>query len=126
MTTLAREFHDAFTIPVASAPCLPVDRVDLRLELLEEEVRELREAVTACDLVAVLDALTDIQYVLDGTYLEFGLHRLKAAALAEVHRSNMTKLGANGKPVLREDGKVLKGPNYSPPDLSRLIRALQL
>lgn len=93
----------------------------MRLDILEEEVRELREAVAAGDLVEVLDALCDIQYVLDGNFLEFGLHAQKAKAFAEVHASNMSKLGEDGQPVLREDGKVLKGPNFFRPNLAQFL-----
>jgi predicted HAD superfamily Cof-like phosphohydrolase len=82
---------------------------------------ELTEALKAKDPVGALDALTDLQYVLDGTYLSLGLASLKGKAFDEVHRSNMSKLGADGKPIYREDGKVLKGPDYSPPDLGQFI-----
>ncbi|WP_253913349.1 nucleoside triphosphate pyrophosphohydrolase family protein [Pseudoruegeria sp. HB172150] len=116
-----REWHEAFGVPVASRPSIPEDRADMRISILEEEVQELREAVAAGDLVEVLDALCDIQYVLDGTFLEFGMHGVKTEAVAEVHASNMSKLGADGRPVLREDGKVLKGPNFRPPDLARFL-----
>lgn len=119
--TIVREWHDAFDLPVVEAPSIPEARAQMRLAILEEEVAELRDAVEAGDMVEVLDALCDIQYVLDGTFLEFGLHRLKVAAMAEVHNSNMSKLGANGRPVLREDGKVLKGPDFFPPNLAVLL-----
>ncbi|MDK3019658.1 nucleoside triphosphate pyrophosphohydrolase family protein [Pseudodonghicola flavimaris] len=120
---LVRAWHEAFGVPVAGTPGLPAQRAAMRLALLEEEVAELRAAVATGDLVEVLDALCDIQYVLDGTFLEFGLHRQKAPAMAEVHRSNMSKLGADGRPVLRADGKVLKGPAFSPPDLAAVLAA---
>lgn len=124
MDTLAlvREWHECFSVPVAPAPGIPADRMQMRLAILEEEVRELRAAAEAGDLVEVLDALCDIQYVLDGTFLEFGLHSHKARAMAEVHASNMSKLGKDGRPVLREDGKVLKGPDFFRPDLTTLLR----
>ena len=94
----------------------------LRINLLAEEVEELQEALEAGDLVEVLDALTDIQYVLDGAYLSFGLHDVKMAAFEEVQRSNMSKLGEDGKPIVREeDGKILKGPNYFKPDIAQFI-----
>jgi predicted HAD superfamily Cof-like phosphohydrolase len=118
---IVREWHEAFDVPVADGPTLPEARAGMRLAILEEEVAELRQAVEAGDLVEVLDALCDIQYVLDGTFLEFGMHRIKAAAMAEVHASNMSKLGADGRPVLRGDGKVLKGPNFVRPSLERLL-----
>jgi len=93
----------------------------VRVSLLEEEIGELREAVEAGDMVEVLDALCDIQYVLDGAFLEFGLHSVKDAAFAEVQASNMSKLGEDGKPILREDGKILKGPNFRPPNLAQFL-----
>ena len=123
MDTLAlvRSWHRHFKVPVVDAPSLPKGRAEMRLAILEEEVRELREAVEAGDMVEVLDALCDIQYVVDGTFLEFGLHHVKEGAFIEVHSSNMSKLGENGQPLLREDGKVLKGPNFSPPDLEKFL-----
>ncbi|MBC9247117.1 nucleoside triphosphate pyrophosphohydrolase family protein [Paracoccus sp. 11-3] len=119
--SIVREWHDAFDVPVQDAPAIPDARVQMRLAILEEEVAELRAAAEAGDMVEVLDALCDIQYVLDGTFLEFGLHGVKDQAMAEVHASNMSKLGADGRPVLREDGKVLKGPSFFPPDLVRVL-----
>jgi predicted HAD superfamily Cof-like phosphohydrolase len=118
---IVKEWHEAFDVPVIDTPTLPAERIQMRLAILEEEVSELREAAEAGDMVEVLDALCDIQYVLDGTFLEFGLHRLKSDAMAEVHASNMSKLGADGKPVLREDGKVLKGPAFRRPDLAQFL-----
>jgi predicted HAD superfamily Cof-like phosphohydrolase len=120
--TIVRDWHEAFDVPVVDAPAIPETRAQMRLAILEEEVAELRAAVEDGNLVEVLDALCDIQYVLDGTFLEFGLHSLKQAAMEEVHASNMSKLGANGKPVLREDGKVLKGPAFRRPDLARILK----
>lgn len=123
--SIVREWHEAFDVPVQDAPLIPDGRVQMRLAILEEEVAELRAAVEAGNMVEVLDALCDIQYVLDGTFLEFGLHGLKDQAMAEVHASNMSKLGADGRPVLREDGKVLKGPSFFPPDLARILAGLR-
>ncbi len=119
---IVRDWHEAFDVPVVDTPAIPKARAQMRLAILEEEVAELRAAVEDGNLVEVLDALCDIQYVLDGTFLEFGLHSLKQAAMEEVHASNMSKLGANGKPVLREDGKVLKGPAFRRPDLARILK----
>ncbi|MCT4608946.1 MAG: nucleoside triphosphate pyrophosphohydrolase family protein [Pelagimonas sp.] len=118
---IVKEWHEAFDVPVIDTPTLPAERIQMRLAILEEEVSELREAAEAGDMVEVLDALCDIQYVLDGTFLEFGLHPVKSDAMAEVHASNMSKLGADGKPVLREDGKVLKGPAFRRPDLAQFL-----
>lgn len=118
-----REFHEAYGLPVKNQPDLGDQRTnDLRIELLREELEELKEALDANDPVEALDALTDLQYVLDGAYLSLGFHLLKDVAFAEVQRSNMSKLGADGKPVVREsDGKILKGPNYSAPDLKSVL-----
>lgn len=125
-TTLERVqiFHETYGLPVKAAPDISDERINtLRVNLLQEEVDELREALEQGDMVEVLDALTDIQYVLDGAYLSFGLHHLKETAFAEVQRSNMSKLGEDGKPLVREsDGKILKGPNYSPPDIAQFLK----
>lgn len=118
---IVRAWHEAFDVPVEESPVIPEARIQMRLAILEEEVAELRAAAQVGDMVEVLDALCDIQYVLDGTFLEFGLHKLKDRAMAEVHASNMSKLGADGRPVLREDGKVLKGPFFRRPDLTRIL-----
>jgi predicted HAD superfamily Cof-like phosphohydrolase len=119
---LVREFHETYGQAVADAPHVTDDALNLlRLELLREELRELAEALEQHDLVATLDALTDLQYVLDGAYLALGFHAVKDAALVEVHRSNMSKLGDDGRPIVRADGKILKGPRYSPPNLDLIV-----
>ncbi len=124
-TTLERvqEFHEAYGLPVESVPNITDEQTkQLRINLLAEELDELKEALEQNDVVEVLDALTDIQYVLDGAYLSFGLQGFKESAFNEVHTSNMSKLGADGKPIRREgDGKVLKGPNYMPPNLKNIL-----
>jgi len=124
-TTLiqVQEFHETYGLPVKSEPHISDAQTNaLRINLLAEELDELREALEAGDMVEVLDALTDLQYVLDGAYLSFGLHDVKQAAFDEVHRSNMSKLGADGKPIRREgDGKVLKGPNFFEPALGQFV-----
>ena len=124
MTTLQQveQFHRAFNIPVKDAPDLSDDDVlGLRLKLLQEELDELTLALAENDKTAALDALTDLQYVLDGTYLSLGFGKVKDAAFAEVHRSNMSKLGADGKPIRRKDGKILKSLQYSPPNLEPFV-----
>lgn len=117
-------FHETYGLPVKNTPHITDERTNaLRINLLEEEVGELKEALENNDLVEVLDALTDIQYVLDGAYLSFGLQHLKQTAFDEVQRSNMSKLGEDGKPIVRpEDGKILKGPNYFKPDLKSIVQ----
>ncbi len=127
MTSLnmVKEFHETFGQAVVDVPDIDnYPLYQLRLDLLNEELSELEEALNEKDEVAVLDALTDLQYVLDGAYLALGFHPYKDAALREVHRSNMSKLGPDGKPIYREDGKVLKGPGYSPPDLVGVLRGI--
>lgn len=118
-----QEFHETYGLPVKTSPTISDERTNaLRISLLAEELDELKEALAEGDLVETLDALIDLQYVLDGAFLSFGMQGLKEAAFDEVHRSNMSKLGADGKPVVRpEDGKILKGPDYFKPDLAKFI-----
>ncbi|MGB4058309.1 MAG: nucleoside triphosphate pyrophosphohydrolase family protein [Alphaproteobacteria bacterium] len=120
-----REFHETYGLPVEDRPNIADPKTnDLRINLIAEELEELQEALKNGDIVETLDALIDLQYVLDGAFLSFGLHDVKEAAFAEVHRSNMSKLGEDGKPIRREsDGKVLKGPNYFVPNMARFIKA---
>ncbi|MET0863772.1 MAG: nucleotide pyrophosphohydrolase [Nakamurella sp.] len=115
------EFHLAYGLPVRQVPTAAVgaDQVELRLALIEEEVGELAAAARADDLVGVADALADIIYVAYGTAHVYGIDL--DAVLDEVHASNMTKLGADGRPIRRADGKVLKGPSYVPPDIAAVL-----
>ncbi|MBX7070146.1 MAG: hypothetical protein K1X38_12220 [Microthrixaceae bacterium] len=121
---MVAEFHRAFALPIATAPGLDVsdDLLALRRELIDEERRELDEALTAGNLIGVADALGDLVYVIYGAALTFGIDL--DAVIAEIHRSNMTKLGDDGRPVVRDDGKVLKGPRYEPPDVAGILRQL--
>ena len=93
----------------------------IRLQLCQEELAELAQGIINRDIVECLDALTDMSYVCDGTYLTLGLGHYKLAAYAEVHASNMSKLGPDGKPILCDAGRVVKGPNYVKPDLSGVL-----
>lgn len=122
---MVKEFHEAFGHPVADKPNLKeVDLKLLRLRLLQEELDELEEALAAESPASTLDALLDLQYVLDGAFLALGFHRVKDLAFRDVHDSNMSKLGEDGKPVYREDGKIMKGPNYEPVNLEPWIKFL--
>ncbi len=125
-TTLdqVEEFHSTYGLPVSSAPHIKDQKTNtLRINLLAEELEELKEALENGDIVETLDALIDLQYVLDGAFLSFGLQDVKEAAFDEVHRSNMSKLGEDGKPIYREeDGKVMKGPNYFKPDIAQFVQ----
>ncbi len=118
-----QQFHEAFGVPVAPRPTadLPAEIRTLRVRLLAEELAEYEAAAAAGDLVAVADALTDLAYVLFGTYLAHGLQDVAEELFAEVHRSNMSKLDENGQPIHRSDGKVLKSARFSEPDLRTIL-----
>lgn len=118
---LVRRFHDASGLPVAAQPTLDVatDVLDLRRRLVDEEVGELHTALDCHALVAVADALGDLVYVAYGMALTLGIDL--DAVIAEIHRSNLTKANANSAPVVRSDGKVLKGCRYSPPDIASVL-----
>lgn len=112
-------FHEAFGLGKAPAPTamLAKDTVMLRHRLMAEENREYLEAATAGDLEEVADALGDMLYILCGTILEHGMQHVIEDVFAAIQKSNMSKLGRDGRPVYREDGKVLKGPDYKTPDI---------
>ncbi len=116
-------FHTAFGLGYSQTPLatLGVDKNNLRFRLMDEENKEYLEAAMAGDLVEVADALGDMLYILCGTIIEHGLQDKIEEVFAEIQRSNMSKLGADGQPIYREDGKVMKGPNYSPPDLANIL-----
>lgn len=115
-----REFHEAFRLPIAEEPQgVGWLEAALRHRLQEEETNELKLATLREDVVEVADALADIVYVAYGTALVYGIDL--DAVVAEVHRSNMTKLGENGEPLYRQDGKVMKGPNYEPPRIAEVL-----
>lgn len=118
-----RSFHDAFGIPNAEAPTAAIGDRDalLRYKLIREENEEYLEAALRGDLVEVADALGDILYILCGTLLKHGLEHKIDEVFREIQRSNMSKLGADGRPIRRDDGKVMKGPAYFPPDIARIL-----
>jgi predicted HAD superfamily Cof-like phosphohydrolase len=122
MVRALREFHTAFNLPQRDTPTIiPDNEFQLRHKILVEEVGELSDAYLVGDIVEVADAITDCLYVLIGTALQFGIADKLEACFDEVHRSNMSKLGNDGKPILREDGKVMKGPNFVRPDLNKVL-----
>jgi predicted HAD superfamily Cof-like phosphohydrolase len=116
------QFHRAFNLPMRQLPSADIGHAlaRLRVALLEEEVGEFVAASERRDLIGVADALADIVYVAYGTALTYGIDL--DAVLHEVHRSNMSKLGGDGKPLIREDGKVLKSERYFPPDIESVLR----
>lgn len=113
-------FMSTFGQEVKESPDLPTKNIqDLRIELIAEELDELKEAIAHEDITDIADALTDILYVTYGAGHAFGINL--DLCFKEVQESNMSKLGEDGKPIYREDGKVLKGPNYFPPDLTKFV-----
>ncbi len=118
-----RTFHDAFGIANADGPIGDIGDKDavLRYTLMREENEEYLEAAQRGDLVQVADALGDMLYILCGTILKHGLQDRIAAVFEEIQRSNMSKLDGNGKPIYREDGKVLKSDRYFRPDIAGVL-----
>lgn len=115
------EFHSAFGLPANALPTVSVDDdlAKLRVDLLVEEVAEFADATKRQDLVGLADALGDVVYVAYGAALTYGIDL--DAVLAAIHQSNMSKLGDDGRPVLRDDGKVLKSTSYLPPDVAGVL-----
>ena len=113
-------FMKTFGQDVKNKPSFSTDKINkLRLDLIKEELEELTEAMKNKDLLEVADALTDILYVTYGAGHAFGIDLDKC--FEEVQNSNMSKLDQNGKPIYNEKGKVMKGPNYFKPDLSKFV-----
>ena len=113
-------FMRTFGQEVKNKPSLSTDKINqLRINLVNEEFQEFKEAIDKKDLKEVADALTDILYVVYGAGHAFGINLDKC--FDEVQRSNMSKLGEDGKPIYNESGKVMKGPNYFKPDLSKFV-----
>ena len=120
---LVGDFMEAFGQEVQLEPTWPdFNTRELRLELIQEELDELSDAVADRDMVQIADALTDLLYVVYGAGHTFGIDLDEC--FQEVHSSNMSKLGDDGRPIHREDGKVMKGPNYFEPDLENILGAL--
>src|SRR6186713_1523452 len=119
-----KEFHTAFEIGYSQTPKSDLGEAKhlLRYNLMKEENEEYLEAVQNNDLVEIADALGDMLYILCGTIIEHGLQHKIEEVFDEIQRSNMSKLGEDGKPIYREDGKVMKGPNYFKPDFSKILK----
>lgn len=118
------QFHNAFGIDSKNHPItdIPQQTVSLRYNLMKEENEEYLEAAQNNDLVEVADALGDMLYILCGTILTHGMQDKITEVFQEIQRSNMSKLGSDGKPIYRADGKVLKGPNYFKPDIKTILK----
>ncbi len=116
------DFHTVFDQKDGNKPRLiSSNEGKLRYSLLAEENNEYLEAVEKNDLVGIADALGDQLYIIYGTILKHGLQNKIEEVFREIHRSNMSKLGADGKPIYREDGKILKGPSYFRPNIKDII-----
>jgi phosphoribosyl-ATP pyrophosphohydrolase len=118
-----KDFHTAFAIGYSKTAKgdLGSDKNMLRFNLMKEENEEYLDAVQNDDIIQIADALGDMLYILCGTIIEHGLQHKIEEVFDEIQRSNMSKLGADGKPIYREDGKVMKGPNYFKPDFSKIL-----
>lgn len=116
-------FHQTYGVPFSETPIagIPTERKNLRFDLMKEENEEYLLAAANNDLVEIADSLGDMLYILCGTIIEHGLQHKIDEVFDEIQRSNMSKLGEDGKPIYREDGKVLKGPNYSKPNIAPII-----
>jgi len=116
-------FHDSFGIKNNYTPTekLSENVVLLRHRLMAEENEEYLEACKNGDLVEIADALGDMMYILCGTILSHGLQDKIEEIFDEIQKSNMSKLGTDGKAIYREDGKIMKGPNYFKPDIKKII-----
>jgi predicted HAD superfamily Cof-like phosphohydrolase len=117
---LVGEFMNAFGQEIKESVRLPSENVQqLRVDLIAEELDELKEALAQGDSVEVADALTDLLYVVYGAGHAFGMDLDRC--FQEVHSSNMSKLGDDGKPIYRDDGKVMKGPDFFQPNLHKCL-----
>ena len=116
-----KKFMEIFGQEIKEKASFPSDKIiALRYDLIKEELGELKEAIDKKDIKEVADALTDILYVTYGAGHAFGIDLDKC--FEEVQNSNMSKLGEDGKPIYNEAGKVMKGPNYFKPDLSKFVK----
>ena len=117
-------FHIAFGLGVNNTPTTEIDEatMNLRFSLMDEENKEYLDAMKNKDLIEVADALGDMLYILCGTIITHGMQDVIDEVFEEIQRSNMSKLGSDGKPIYREDGKVLKGPNYFKPDIAKILK----
>ena len=118
-----QEFHESFGLGIQHAPIakLDEDKLKLRFDLMAEENEEYLLAAKNNDLAEVADALGDMLYILCGTILEHGMQYKIEEVFNEIQSSNMSKLGEDGNPIYREDGKVLKGPNYFKPNILKIL-----
>lgn len=117
------KFHDSFGIANNYEPTIQLSQKDiqLRFDLLKEENEEYINAAKNGDMIEVADALGDLMYILFGTIMKHGMQHKIVEVFEEIQKSNMSKLGEDGKPIYREDGKVLKGPKYFKPNIQSIL-----
>ena len=118
-----KDFHDTFGLNYNDSPTVDLGKkiIELRFNLMKEENEEYIEAARNNDIIEIADALGDMLYILCGTIIEHGMCDIIEDVFDEIQKSNMSKLGADGKPIYREDGKVMKGPNYFKPNFSKFF-----
>lgn len=118
-----KNFHDTFGLNYNDSPTVDLEKkiIDLRFNLMKEENEEYIEAARNNDIIEVADALGDMLYILCGTIIEHGMSEIIEDIFNEIQKSNMSKLGADGKPIYRDDGKVMKGPNYFKPNFTKFF-----
>ncbi len=119
------DFHNAFGLGVAKKPTIDLSKetIKLRFNLMKEENEEYFEAAKRNDMVEVADALGDMLYILCGTILSHGMQDKIHEIFEEIQTSNMSKLGDDGKPIYRKDGKVMKGPKYFKPNIRAILES---
>lgn len=118
-----KKFHEVYKLNYKNIPTAKLndEKIKLRFNLMAEENQEYLEAANNNDLVEVADALGDMLYILCGTIIEHGMQDKIEEVFDEIQRSNMSKLDENGEPIYRDDGKVMKGPNYFKPNISKIL-----
>ena len=116
-------FHEVYNLSYKDSPIadIGIDKINLRFKLMAEENQEYFEAAKNNDIVEVADALGDMLYILCGTIIEHGMQDKIEEIFDEIQKSNLSKLGEDGKPIYRNDGKVMKGPNYFKPNISEIL-----
>ena len=118
------EFHEIYKLGNSKNPIgkLENEKEKLRFELMKEENEEYLEAAEKGNVIEIADALGDMLYIVCGTIIEHGMQNVIEEVFEEIHKSNLSKLDENGKPIYREDGKVIKGPNYFPPNIEKIMK----
>ena len=116
-------FHEIYKLSYEENPTTEIglDKIKLRFNLMAEENQEYLQAAKNNDLIEVADALGDMLYILCGTIIEHGMQDKIEEVFDEIQKSNLSKLGKDGKPIYRNDGKVMKGPNYFKPNISKVL-----